>query len=70
MVSTPATIPVTTPVVRPTDATTPELVHVPPGLALVRVMLKPAQTVFGPIIGAGNGFTVIVTVVKQPPPNE
>jgi hypothetical protein len=69
-VATPATKPVTTPEVEPTDAIPPEVLHVPPGDELVNVILNPAQTVFGPEIGAGRGFTVSVTVVKQPPPKE
>ena len=49
---TPEATPVTTPVAIPTVATTEvELVHVPPGVLLVSVMVLPSQTADGPDIG-------------------
>ncbi len=71
IVAVPAEIPVTTPVVLPTVATPGALlVHVPPGVASVNVIVEPTHTADGPAITAGNAFTVITLVVEQPPPNE
>jgi hypothetical protein len=43
------------------------LLHVPPDVALVMVMVKPpAHTVDAPTIAAGNGNTVTIVVMIQP----
>ena len=41
-------------------------IHVPPGVASVRVVLRPTHTCAAPLIAAGSGFTVIGLVVWQP----
>ena len=63
----PDATPVITPVEEPMVAivVTP-LVHVPPPVASLRVVVKPAQTVAIPVIDDGNGLTVTITVAKQP----
>jgi len=62
----PAVPPVTVPVAEPTVATEgdPEL-HTPPP-ELVRLMEEPVQTVVGPEIADGLGFTVTGATTKQP----
>lgn len=44
------------------------LLHVPPVVALLRVLLLPSLNVVTPVIAAGSGFTVTVTVRTQPEP--
>jgi hypothetical protein len=58
---------VTTPVAEPTATITLLADHVPPVVALVRVMLLPKHTPDGPAIAAGKGLTVIVLTEKQMP---
>ena len=59
--------PVTTPVDPTTAATNGALLlHVPDGVASVKVVVKPAHTTSIPLIEPGNGFTVTTTAVKQP----
>jgi hypothetical protein len=41
------------------------LIHVPPTGLLFSVIVDPWHTVAGPVIAAGNGFTVIVVTVIQ-----
>ena len=63
MVDVPGPIPVTTPVPEPTVATDVLLLlHDPPGMAVNKLMVPPAQTLVGPTIGGGNGFTVTVAI--------
>ena len=60
MVTVPAKYPVSTPDSIPTPATEGMLlVHVPPGVAQVKVSLDPIHKLGSPAIGAGAGFTVI-----------
>lgn len=42
------------------------LAHVPPVVASLMVMVLPMHTAVGPVIGAGNGLTVITPVIKHP----
>jgi len=42
------------------------LLHVPPGVVLLRVVVRPMHTFWIPNIGFGSGFTVIVLVRSQP----
>ena len=42
------------------------LVQVPPVIPSVNTIDEPAQTVPGPIITVGSGFTVIVFVTEHP----
>lgn len=60
-------MPVTTPVVLTTVATEVLLLlHVPPVVEFVRVVLAPSQTEKEPLIAAGSGFTTNVVVLKHP----
>lgn len=72
MVAVPADTPVTVAVVpAPTILATPEalLLHVPPGVTSVYVPVVPLHTSNGPLIAAGEVFTVTVAVRWQPPVN-
>jgi hypothetical protein len=63
MVVVPVSMPDTTPVVKPTLATVVVLlVQVPVAEGSVSGIPDPAQTAVGPMIGAGNGFMVIVAL--------
>jgi len=42
------------------------VVHTPPDIASLRVMLLPPHTVVGPVIAAGDGITVTVVYASQP----
>jgi hypothetical protein len=42
------------------------LVHDPPGVALLSVVVAPAHTDATPVIANGKGLTVTVNVVSQP----
>jgi hypothetical protein len=68
MVVLPAATPVTIPVVLPAVAIPVLLLdHVPPGVALVNVMLPPTQTVpEAGTIATGVTFTVNARVTKHP----
>lgn len=68
--ATPVPAPVTTPPV--TDATDGlELLHVPPGVALLRVTVEPMQVNDGPVMGVMPAVTEIVPVtVHVDEPNE
>ena len=55
----PEAIPVTTPVEASTEAMLGDaLVHVPPGMVFVKVVVLFTHTVNGPVMAAGKGFTV------------
>lgn len=67
MFTVPVPAPVTTPLEEPTVATDVlELVQVPPVGVLDRLVLLPTQVLAVPLISDGSGFTVAVTVLKQP----
>ena len=67
----PADAPVTSPVALLTVATEVLLLlHVPPVVASVNVVVEPTHTADAPLIAAGSGLTVIVVVVKQLALNE
>ena len=67
MVTVPADTPVTTPVPEPTVALLVLLLlQVPPVVASVNAVVKPAHTLVVPVIEAGNGFTVTVIVGVLP----
>jgi hypothetical protein len=68
IVAVPRLLPVTIPVVLLTTAT-PALLddHVPPVVALLRVVAEPTQTLITPVIGAIAALTVMVLDVEQPP---
>jgi len=64
---TPALLPVTIPVVAPTDSIDPVAPQVPPDVADERVILPPTHmAVLPPIMGVGSGFTVITVDCEQP----
>ena len=63
----PVPVPVTTPDAEPTVATPVALlVHVPPLVVLVSVVVIPTQVLAVPAIASGSGLTVTVTDLKQP----
>lgn len=72
IVVVPVTLPpVTTPVSDPTLATDGVLlVHVPPEMGSLNVMLDPVHTLFGPDIAVGNAVTDTVVVAGDPHPLE
>lgn len=71
MVVVPVVIPVTMPVVAPTVAIAGlALVHAPPGVVVVSVVVLPIHTVPAPPIGEGIAFTVTIAVTVQPLPKE
>ncbi len=66
MVAVPADTPDTTPPVPAVAIEVLLLLQVPPDVVLARVVLRPVHMVAVPVIEAGSGFTVAVTVEKQP----
>ena len=62
----PAATPVTTPPAVMVATAGVALLHVPPAVALLKVVVEPAQTVVIPAMATGNGFTVTVAVTRQP----
>jgi hypothetical protein len=69
--TTPAVMPVTIPVPLPIVATEVlSLVHVPPLVVSLKVIVNPSHTFEGPVIDAGNGFTTTTALsailLKQP----
>jgi hypothetical protein len=69
MVTTPVATPLTSPAVSIIATPGLLLLHVPPGVASVNVMVPNTQTllpVLGPAIGNGEEITDIVTVTEQP----
>lgn len=67
MIAVPVLNPVTIPVAVPTVATDgPPLDHDPPGSESLSVVVAPLQIDVLPAIGAGNGFTVMITAEIHP----
>jgi hypothetical protein len=65
-VTAPAVSPVIMPVLASTDATSVLLLlHIPPEVELVNVVVTPVQTEDDPDIEEGNAFTVIVAVADE-----
>jgi hypothetical protein len=63
----PAILPVAIPVVRPMLATAElSLVHVPPDVAERSVPMLPSQMAAGPVMAAGRGFMVTLTLPSGP----
>ena len=63
IVDVPATLPVATPVLASITAVAVSLLaHVPPGVVLPSVVVRPAHTCRLPVTPAGIGFTVIFFV--------
>ena len=69
MVAVPGVMPVTVPDVLILAVVPALLLHVPPGLASVSDIVLPGQTVDGPLIAPGTGFTVTTTLLAQPVPS-
>ena len=59
---TPVTFPDPSTVAVPVAA----LLHVPPGVALDKLVIDPTQTLVVPLIDVGNWFTVTISVTAQP----
>ena len=71
MVAVPVDTPVTIPVVAPTVAVAVLLLlHVPPVVGSLSVVVAPMHTTAVPVIAAGSGFTVTVAVFVHPVPSE
>jgi len=67
IVAEPVATPVTAPVTEVTEAVVGRLLlHVPPGVASVSIIVWPWHTVGLPMIVAGKGFTVTVIELLQP----
>lgn len=67
IVAVPAVVPVITPVVLPMVAMAGLLlVHIPPTVALVRVVVCPLHTAPAPVIAPGVALTVMLFVAVQP----
>jgi hypothetical protein len=65
IVAAPPARPVTT-APAPTLTALAELLHVPPDIALLKVVVVPAQIFLMPVMAADTGFTVAVIVEAQP----
>ena len=65
MVAVPADSPVTTPA-KTVAIRSSELLHVPPAVVLLRVIVDPSQTSDRPVSAAGEGLTVTVIVNGEP----
>lgn len=71
MVAVPVATAVTNPVVTPIVATAVlSLVHVPPVVLLLSVVVAPVHIAVVPVIGPGAAVTVIVAVTLQDVPSE
>jgi len=66
MTELPADTPVTTPPAEIVATAGDALLHVPPAVALLRVLVAPTQTLVMPVIAAGSGLTVTVVVTAHP----
>ena len=67
MIAFPAVPPVITPVVNIILAVAVALLlHEPPAVASVSVLLRPEHTFSEPMMVAGNGFTVTTSVAMHP----
>ena len=67
IVTVPVVNPFTIPLAEPTLALNGMLlVHVPPVIASLRVVVAPRHTPGFPVIAGGKGFTVIIAAFKQP----
>ena len=62
----PADTPVTTPLLFTVAFSVSLLLHVPPAVLLARVLVDPAHRTAVPVIPAGTGLTVSVTVLMHP----
>lgn len=71
MVAVPANMPLTMPVVKPTDAVVRELLpQLPPAVGLPSMVVAPAHSPDAPVMAPGCGLMVIGFVAVQPVPSE
>jgi hypothetical protein len=70
MVAPPPVTPVTIPVADPMVIVELVLLHIPPGVMSLKVVVAPMQISVPPVIAAGSGFTVTNVVTVQPTPRE
>lgn len=70
IVTGPVVTPETTPVPDTVATAVDELLHVPPDVASLRVIVEPTQAADGPVIGAKPDTTLTVAVAVQPEPSE
>ena len=66
MVVLPKLTPVTTPVVLMVATDGSLMVHVPPGVVLLSVVLSPVQTVAVPVMAGSPALTVTTVMLVQP----
>jgi hypothetical protein len=66
MMLVPAETPDTTPVDETVATDVEPLVHAPPDVASVRLVVLPAQTLAVPVMAAGDALTVTTVVTWQP----
>jgi hypothetical protein len=66
IIAVPAATPVTTPVELMVATPVLLLLHVPPGVISDKLVVRPTQTLSVPVIAAGFGLTVMITVAIQP----
>jgi hypothetical protein len=68
MITVPEDIPVTIPLLPPTVASSGlPLLHIPPGMMSLSVIVCPTHTFVGPVIAAGDAITVATIVTEHPP---
>jgi hypothetical protein len=68
MTDVPAVTPVTTPPAVMVATAGVALLHVPPAVTLLKVVVEPMQTLVVPVMAAGSGLTVTVVVTAHPVP--
>ena len=68
MVVVPSSIPITAPAALTVPMAVFELLHVPPGVVLLSVVVLPSHTVVVPVIAAGVALTTTLMVVVATPP--
>ena len=68
IIDVPALTPVTIPEAEPTDALALLLVHVPPVIRSLSIIVDPGQTFKVPVIAGGTASTVTTKVAVQPVP--
>ena len=66
MTDVPAVTPVTTPPTVIVATAGVALLHAPPAVALLKVVVALTHTLVVPVMAAGSGFTVTVVVTAQP----
>ena len=67
MAAVPEAMPDTTPALLIVATEVLPLIQMPAGVASLRVVVAPVQSVVEPVMGAGSGFTVTTVVVYAEP---